>query len=163
MTDLRIFLSYNLGRSDTVVVWRLQTLAAAHGITLYVPHPQDRRSKAISARIAQMIDAANLTVVLCAQQFSQRVGQEVDYAIQRGKPVLLILEESVELPSSLQGFPAIRFDLRRDPPGELENRIISHLRQYQQRYRLRRKQADTLGLLLGIGAALLGLWLLTKE
>ncbi len=147
-----------------VVLWRLQTLAAAHDITLFVPHPQDRRSDRVPHRVAQMIEASDLAVALCTQQsLGARVEQEIDYAIQRGKPVLLVLEERISLPSRWQALPTIRFDLERDPPGELENKIVEHLRNYRGRYGLGRKQANALGLLLGIGVALLGLWLLTKE
>ncbi|HEV2387676.1 MAG TPA: hypothetical protein VGS20_10525 [Candidatus Acidoferrales bacterium] len=34
---LKVFLSYSLEPEQPVVVWRLQTLAAANGVQLYVP------------------------------------------------------------------------------------------------------------------------------
>lgn len=164
MESLRIFLSYHVSRSDMVVLWRLQTLAAAHGIALFIPHPQDRRGDRVPAQIAQMVQSSMLVVVLCTQpRLGQRVEREVEYAIQIGKPVLFILEERVALPPEWEALPSIRFDPRRDPPGKLEKKIIDHLVEQGRRYGLGKKQANALGLLLGIGAALLVLYLLTKE
>ncbi len=164
MDDLRIFLSYNVSRSDMVVLWRLQTLAAAHGIALFIPHPQDRRGDRVSGRVAQMIQSSMLVVVLCTQpELGQRVKREVEYAVQIGKPVLFVLEKRVTLPREWEALPTIRFDPRRDPPGQLEQRVIDHLVKQGKRFGLGKKQASALGLLLGIGMALLVLYLLTKE
>ena len=33
----RVFLSYSLDPTEMALAWRLQTLAAAHGIEMYVP------------------------------------------------------------------------------------------------------------------------------
>jgi len=125
MSALTIFLSYNLTDEELVVIWRLQTLAAAHGLTLFVPHPQDRQGKRISRATEQMIDASNLVVAFCTRQFSDRVTQEINHAIQRGRPVLLILEVGVEPPPNLKQFSVVRFDTQQ--PGDLEKRLVGHL------------------------------------
>ncbi len=106
MSNLSLFLSYNLSRTD--MVGRLQTLAAAHGITVYVPHPEDRRGDRISSSASQMIDASTLVIALCTKQLSSKVLQEVQYARDKNKPVLLIVEKGIEVPHSLREFPALR-------------------------------------------------------
>lgn len=161
MNNLSIFLSYNLSSTDMVVIWRLQTLAAAHGITMYVPHPEERRSDRISSFAAQMIDASTLVIAFCTKQLSSKVLQEINYALNKSKPVLLIVEQGVELPRPLKGFPVLAFDPQR--PGDFEKRLIDHLDSNRMRYQLKKREARAVGTLLGIGLALLALWLLTKE
>src|ERR1019366_5219329 len=39
----RVFLSYSLEAAEMALAWRLQTLAAAHGIEMYVPRLARRR------------------------------------------------------------------------------------------------------------------------
>lgn len=161
MNSLSIFLSYNLSRTDMVVIWRLQTLAAAHGITMYVPHPEDRRGDHIPSAVAQMIDASTLFIAFCTKQLGPKVMQEIRYALNKSKPILLIVEQGVEVPDLLKGFPALTFDPQR--PGDFEKRLLDHLDSNQARYQLKKKEARAVGTLLGIGLALLALWLLTKE
>lgn len=163
MNSLSIFLSYNLSSTDMVVIWRLQTLAAAHGITMYVPHPEDRRGDHISSSTAQMIDASTLVIAVWTKQPSSKVLQEIQYALSKSKPVLLVVEQGIKPPHWLKEVPALTFDLQR--PGDFERRLIDYLNSNQMRHQLKlnKKEARAVGALLGIGLALLALWLLTKE
>ncbi len=40
----KVFLSYSTDPEEQAVVWRLQTLAAVHGIQVYVPYRLERSS-----------------------------------------------------------------------------------------------------------------------
>ena len=55
----RVFLSYNTTPDEMVVVWRLQTLAAASGLHLDVPNPVQRSDW---ATVTQMINAADSVI-----------------------------------------------------------------------------------------------------
>ena len=54
----RVFLSYSLDPAEMALAWRLQTLAAAHGIEMYVPQHTAGMNAQATTTIQQAIDSA---------------------------------------------------------------------------------------------------------
>ncbi|MCC6364989.1 MAG: hypothetical protein IT165_15840 [Bryobacterales bacterium] len=55
----RVFLSYSLDPADMALVWRLQTLSAAHGIEMYVPQRAGAMPAPGAVTVEQVIDRAD--------------------------------------------------------------------------------------------------------
>ena len=86
----RVFLSYSLDPAEIALAWRLQTLAAAHGIETYVPqHGADTAVPgAVSGQHA--IDRADCVLAIIATAASEMVQNELRYALERRKLVIPI-------------------------------------------------------------------------
>lgn len=66
----RVFLSYNTAPDDMVIVWRLQTLAAASGLHVDVPNPMQRSDWAI---VRRMIDDADSVIAFLTKPATTQV------------------------------------------------------------------------------------------
>ena len=124
----RVFLSYSTTRDEMVVVWRLQTLAAASGLHLEVLNSEQRSDWAV---VAQKIDEADSVIAFLTKQASKQVEHELRYALSRGKPVIPIVERGVstKLINVLlkqSGIPVFMLDP--DKPGMMENMLAEYLR-----------------------------------
>jgi hypothetical protein len=161
MREMDIFLSHSFSPIEMAVAWRLQTLAAAHGLTMRVPHPVDRK-RGLTTAVRQMVDASELVVGFYTGKLTQPVVDEIRYAIDRGKPVLLVIEEGVALLPSFRGLPHVTFRPEQDP-GQTVSDIVGFLKKYRTRFGLKQQESQALGALLGLGLILLLLWLATKS
>jgi hypothetical protein len=85
----RVFLSYNTSDDEMVVVWRLQTLAAASGLHLDVPNPIQRSDW---PTISQMIDASDAVIVFLTKRATAQVREELAYSLSRAKRVIPIVD-----------------------------------------------------------------------
>lgn len=124
----RVFLSYNTTRDEMVVVWRLQTLAAASGLHLEVLNSEQRSDWTV---VAQKIDESDSVIAFLTKQATKQVENELRYALSRGKPVIPIVERGVstKLISVLlqqSGIPV--FVLDPDKPGMMESMLADYLR-----------------------------------
>lgn len=124
----RVFLSYNTSRDEMVVVWRLQTLAAASGLHLEVLNPEQRSDW---GTVAKRIDEADSVIAFLTKQATKQVENELRYALSRRKPVIPIVERGVstKLISDLlekSGTPV--FFLDADNPGIMESMLADYLR-----------------------------------
>jgi|SRR5437588_912996 len=152
----RVFLSYNTTPDEMVVVWRLQTLAAASGLRLDVPNPIQRSDW---ATVTQMINAADSVIAFLTKQVikAPQVIKETNYALSLGKPVIPIVEQgaSLELIKSISQRSGIYFVLDPGRPGEMERHLAEYLR--KQKY-----DKDTRNALLALAGTFAGLFLLQK-
>lgn len=124
----RVFLSYNTTRDEMVVVWRLQTLAAASGLHLEVLNSEQRSDWTV---VAQKIDEADSVIAFLTKQASKQIEQELRYALSRGKPVIPIVERGVStklINVLLQQSRIPVFELDPDKPGMMETELAEHLR-----------------------------------
>ena len=124
----RVFLSYNTTRDEMVVVWRLQTLAAASGLHLEVLNSEQRSDWTV---VAQKIDESDSVIAFLTKQATKQVENELRYALSRGKPVIPIVERGVStklIGVLLQqsGIPV--FVLDPDKPGMMESMLADYLR-----------------------------------
>lgn len=160
---LRVFLSYSLEPGDRVVAWRLQTLAAANGVHLYVPSRQafrlpSSRAPLLSREARVAIDRADFVLAIITMGLRPEVDRELQYARSRGKKVIPIVESGVVSQALRQRFPKMLIFSADNPPGRLEEDLATFLT--QQRVAKEKRQA--LGALVSIGLGMLVLSALDK-
>ena len=145
----RVFLSYNTTPDEMVVVWRLQTLAAASGLHLDVPNSIQRSDW---ATVKQMINDADSVIAFLTKHGikAPQVINELNYALSLKKPVIPIIEQGAS--AELSG---IHFVLDPGRPGEMERELAEYLR--KQKY-----DKDTRNALLALAGTFAGLFLLQK-
>ena len=151
----RVFLSYNTSRDEMVVVWRLQTLAAASGLHLEVLNPEQRSDW---STVTKRIDEADSVIAFLTKQATNQVENELRYALNRGKPVIPIVERGVstKLISVLLRQSGIRvFELDTDNPGRMESMLADYLRNEK----LSRKTRNAI---LALAGTIAGLFLLQE-
>ena len=155
----RVFLSYNTSRDEMVVVWRLQTLAAASGLHLEVLNHQQRSDW---DTVTEKIDEADSVIAFLTKQATRQVENELRYALSRGKPVIPVVERGVStrLISVLLKQSGIRvFELDPDNPGRMETMLADYLREQK----LSRKTRNAILALVGTIAGLFLLQELTQN
>ena len=92
----RVFLSYNTSPDEMVVVWRLQTLAAASGLHMDVPNPVQRSDWTI---VARMINEADSVIAFLTRSATAQVKRELEYALTHQKPIIPIVEKGTSTKS----------------------------------------------------------------
>ena len=150
----RVFLSYNTP-DEMVVIWRLQTLAAASGIRLDVPNSMQRSDW---TAVTQMIDDADSVIAFLTQRETTQVKAELTYALSKNKPVIPIVEqgtptESIEALLTKSHIPVFRLDP--DQPGKMETQLAEFLK--KEKY-----GKDARNAILAIAGTFAGLFLLDK-
>jgi nucleoside 2-deoxyribosyltransferase len=150
----RIFVSYRNGSEEQLVVWRLQTLAAAYGINVFVPPrnglPRNaaQRPKQLPDEIVRMIDRSDCVLAIMTGDPGPAVQAELTYALAKQKTIIPILKQGMQQPSFLSHTPVFRFSSSN--PGKVEADVIEFLR--QQQFSKQRQQA--VGALVAIGVGL---------
>ncbi len=151
----RVFLSYNTSRDEMVVVWRLQTLAAASGLHLDVPNPAQRFDW---ATVKEMIDAADAVIAFITKSATAQVNKELIYALEQQKRIIPIVEEGVSI-KALDGFlrqsAASVFRLDPHRPWKMEEELTQFLQQ-------EKVSKETKESILAIAGAAIGLLLLQE-
>jgi hypothetical protein len=69
----RVFLSHSLDSEEVALAWRLQTLAAAHGIEMYVP----RREGKVPASLMTALEKADCVMAILTANASPAVQSEL--------------------------------------------------------------------------------------
>src|SRR5260221_14660241 len=121
----KVFISYSGNDDEQAVVWRLQTLAVAQGIEVYVPKKAGQPLRLVE-RIA--INYADIVLAIITSRTDQAVESELAYALERQKVVVPIVHEAVHLPPLFQNFHVFRFSPF-TPPGTLETQIVNYLQE----------------------------------
>lgn len=158
----KVFLSYSTDPDEQVIVWRLQTLATASGIHVYVPQRHFPRVKPMpSDEVKSAIDESNCVLALITTNTSAEVENELSYALASHKLVIPIVENTVRLnPELLAKFPRGVFSFsRHQVPGRIENDVVMFLKQEK----LSKENQNLVGALVAVGLGLLLLVALTKE
>jgi hypothetical protein len=153
----RVFLIYNTSVDEMVIVWRLQTLAAASGLHLDVPASVQRSN---SLLISQMIDEADAVIVLLTKSAlkSKFLISEINLAISKKKTIIPIFVKGVTSPSitslfSQYGSPIFVFDPQK--PWEMESALSKYLAE-------KVSDKNNRNALLAIAGTFAGLFLLSK-
>ena len=100
----RVFLSYSLDPGEQALAWRLQTLAAAHGVDAYVPrrlHYQSAQSSYDSAKQAVRREMERSDCVLglitnLSRETRRALEGELNGALRLKKLVIPIVEASLQ-------------------------------------------------------------------
>jgi hypothetical protein len=155
----RVFLSYSLDAADRALAWRLQTLAAAHGIEMYVPQYGATSTLPGAVPIEKAIDRADCVLAILTSAASPGVQNELRYALERGKLVIPIVREDLAGSPLLSRFPkTFRFSPW-DNPGKVESEIVEFLKGQQ----ITKDKQQAIGALAALGLGLLLLVALGKE
>ncbi|MFQ5927483.1 MAG: toll/interleukin-1 receptor domain-containing protein [Terriglobia bacterium] len=164
----KVFLSYSTDREQQVVVWRLQTLAAAHGITVYVPQrpkqafwlPSSRRKPTLLAsEVRNAIDQSDCVLAIITNKTSPFVEKELSYALGRNKIIIPIVRAGVQDSDFLKQFHQIFRFSPSDPPGKTEAEVVTFLKEQK----ISKENQQALGALVGIGLGLLLLFALAEK
>lgn len=125
----RIFLIHNTSPSEMVIVWRLQTLAAASGLHIDVPNQTQRQNSSLTS---QLIDSSDAVIVLLTHSSlnSSSVVSELNYAISKKQTIIPIfmkgvVSEPIRSLASQYGSPV--FVLDPSKPWEMESKLSQYL------------------------------------
>ena len=155
----RVFLSYSLDPTETALAWRLQTLAAAHGIEMYVPQPGTGVAAPGGVSMQHAIDGADCVLAIITTPASQMVQHELRYALERRKLVIPIVRTDLAGHPLLAQFPRVFTFSPWDNPGTVETQIVEFLKEQQ----LTKEKQQTIGALASLGLGLIVLFSLGKE
>lgn len=158
----KVFLSYSLDPAEQALAWRLQTLAAAHGVEMYVPahgstYPVQAGTS--SAAIQSAIDRSNCVLAIITAKANANVQRELRYALAKGKLVVPIVHSDFAQSPLLAPFRPVFTFSPHDNPGRVENEIVEFL---QQRKVSKDKQ-QAIGALVALGLGLLLLFSLSEK
>ncbi|HEX4594667.1 MAG TPA: toll/interleukin-1 receptor domain-containing protein [Bryobacteraceae bacterium] len=154
----RVFLSYSLDPTEMALAWRLQTLAAAHGIEMFVPqHGAMVAPGAVT--VEQAIDRADCVLAIITTAAGQMVQNELRYALEHGKLVIPIVRTDLAGHPSLAQFPQVFKFSPGDNLGTVETQIVEFLKERQ----LSKGNLQTIGALAALGLGLIVLFSLNKE
>src|SRR5437867_10429874 len=127
----RVFLSYSLEGAQIALAWRLQTLAAAHGIEMYVPQYGSTPSSPGGVPIQNAIDRADCILAILTTAASQSVQNELRYALERRKLIIPIARSDLAGHPLIAQFPRVFFFSPWDNPGKVDTEIVEFLREQQ--------------------------------
>ena len=148
----RVFLSYSLDPTEMALAWRLQTLAAAHGIEMYVPQHGNGTTPEGAVTVQQAIDRADCVLAIITTAANQMVQNELDYALEQRKLVIPIVRTDLAGNPFLSRFPRVFTFSPWDNPGTV-------LREQ----RLTKDKQQTIGALAALGLGLIVLFSMNKE
>jgi len=151
----KVFISYSGSDHEQAVVWRLQTLAVAQGIQVYVPK---RAGQALRLTERVAISDADIVLAIITSRTDHAVESELAYALERQKVIVPIVYEGIQLPPLFEKFRIFRFSPVH-PPGTLETQIV----QYLQEQKLGKERLQTAAAVIAVGLGLLLLSAVAKE
>jgi hypothetical protein len=158
----KVFLSYGTDPNEQVAAWRLQTLAAAHGIHLSVPQRNGtlptRRSHLPPDDARQAIDQSDCILAIISGGVGPDVEAELNYALTKKKLIVPILQEHMAQPAFLKKFPQT-FQFNSWNRAQIEAAVVDFLKHQ----RLSKDRQQTLGALIAIGLGLVALLALAEK
>jgi hypothetical protein len=157
----RVFLSYSLDPAEQALAWRLQTLAAAHGVEMYVPPraPSGPAQAGPTAAIRHAIDKSDCVLAIITTEANLTVQKELKYALDAGKLVIPIVHKEVAGSPLLAPFPHVFVFSPWDNPGTVEGEILKFLKQQHQS----KENRQAIGAVVAVGVGLLLLSSLSEK
>jgi TIR domain-containing protein len=158
----RVFLSYSLDPAEQALAWRLQTLAAAHGIEMYVPaHGSTYPVQAGTswAAIRSAIDRSDCVLAIINVEADARVQRELKYALAKQKLLIPIVHSDFRNYPLLAQFPRVFTFSPWANPGEVEGEVLRFLKEQD----LSKRNRQAVGGLVALGVGLLLLSSLAKK
>ena len=107
------FISYNTSPEEQVIIYRLQTLAAASDITVLLPQ---RNGQRITNETKLRIDSSNSVIAFLTSNLSPEVREELAYAEAKNKLIIPIYEKGVVSPDKSTNLNWISYDPQIDAP-----------------------------------------------
>ena len=158
----RVFLSYSLDPAEQALAWRLQTLAAAHRVEMYVPahgSTYPGLGGTSPAPIQAAIDASDCVLAIITARANVNVQRELRYALAKEKLVIPIVHSDFAQSPLLAQFRPVFVFSPADNPGKLETKIVEFLKQQK----LSKEKQQTIGALAALGIGLLLLFSLAEK
>lgn len=156
----RVFLTYSLDPSEQALAWRLQTLAAAHGIEMYVPQRGAGRPRlAEEVSVSAAIDRSDCVLAIITARVDARMQRELQYALQKQKLVIPIVQSDFARHPLLAKFPRVFTFSASDGPGVLESRVVDFLKDQN----ISKEKQQAIGALAALGIGLLLLYSLSEK
>jgi hypothetical protein len=159
---LKVFLSFSVDAEDQVLIWRLQTLATAQGVELYVPLWQiveNRRSGPLPQVVRSAIERADCVLAIITSRTGPKVRDELNYAVEKKKVIIPLVERSVALPPFFKHLPKVFYFTHGEPPGRLESEVLEYLKEQE----INKESRQALGAVIAIGLGLLVLSALNQD
>ncbi len=162
-----VFLSFSTDPDEQAIVWRIQTLAAAQGIQVFVPQrtgfdlpSSPRNALVLPDQVRKAIDQSDCVLAIITSRTGPAVQKELNYALGKNKLIIPIVEQGCANEAFLSKFtPIFRFS-RGDPnPGRVETEVS----QFLLRQKLDKDLRQGVGALVAIGLGLLLLAGLSKK
>ena len=154
----RVYLSHSLDAAEAALAWRLQTLATAHGIEMFVPtYALQPAPGAISVQRA--IDRADCVLAIITTATSPYVQDELRYALEKRKLVIPIVRSDLRGNPLVAQFPRVFTFSPWDNPGDIETQIVDFLKEQQ----VARDKQQAIGALATVGLGLLVLFSLSNK
>lgn len=157
----KVFLTHSLDPSEEGLAWRLQTLAAAYGIQMYVPrrnHPPNRKTD-LAASAVKEIDRSDCVLAIITGHADETVEAELKHARDRQKPIIPIVRSDLADNPLLTQFRPVFIFSPGDYPGKLETEVMEFLKRQQ----LSKEKQQAIGALVAVGVGLLFLYSLSEK
>ena len=156
----KVFLSYSLDPAENALAWRLQTLAAAHGIEMYVPARKPEGPAGVSRSLVyNAIDRSDCVLAIVTARASANVQKELRYAFDKQKLVIPIVHRDFAQSPLIAGFPRVFTFSPLDNPGKIEGEIVEFLKGQK----LSKEKQQAIGALAALGIGLLLLFSLSEK
>lgn len=156
----RVFLSHSLDPSEQALAWRLQTLAAAHDIEMYVPpQPTVPPLRRRPDEIARAIDRSDCVLAIITAKASASVQEELRYALSKGKIIIPIIHSDFAKHPLVAQFRRVFTFSPWDNPGKIEGEVVQFLKGQQ----LSKEKQQAVGALVALGVGLLLLFSLSEK
>ena len=157
----KVFLSYSLDPSEEALAWRLQTLAAAHGVEMYVPRRSGSlpQQKAFANEALNAIDRSDCVLAIITGKTDKAIEGELKHALAQKKPVVPIVRSDLTSQPLLAQFPRSFAFSPADDPGKVETEVVEFLRQQQ----LSKEKQQAMGALVAVGLGLLLLYSFSEK
>jgi len=158
----KVFLSHSLEPDEQALAWRLQTLAAAHGIEMYVPRrgsPFPSGEKTAAGSVQNEIDRSDCVLAIITAEANASVQAELRYALAKRKLVIPIVRSDIANHPLLAQFPKVFTFSPWDNPGTLEGEVVEFLKLQH----LSKEKRQAAGAIVAAGLALLLLFSLSEK
>ena len=156
----KVFLAHGLDASEQSLAWRLQTLAASHGIEMYVPQRNtDLPPLPGAVSIQSAIDRSDCVLAIITADPDASVEKELQYAKRKAKLVIPIVQSDFARHPLLRQFPRVFTFSAADDPGALESNVVEFLKKQH----ISKQQQQQIGALVGVGLGLLLLYALSQK
>ncbi len=155
----RVFLSYSLDQSEQALAWRLQTLASAHGIEVFVPPRGPGYTALPSPGVASAIDRSDCVLAIINAKADAGVQRELKHALAKRKLVIPIVHSELAHNPLLTQFPRVFNYIPGGNPGKVETEVVEYLKQQ----RVAKDKQQAIGALVALGLGLLALFALSEK
>ncbi|HKW16477.1 MAG TPA: toll/interleukin-1 receptor domain-containing protein [Terriglobales bacterium] len=157
----KVFLSYGTDPESQITAWRLQTLGTSYGIEISVPQRNGAYSSGSRATLTQIqraIDEADCVLAIVTGPSGPAVERELNYALQKRKVIVPIVQQGVVSQDFLAMFPqTIQLSPSQDPEQ------LSQIMDFLKRQKLSKENQKALGALVLAGLGLLFLWTVAEK